>query len=82
MRDDIKRLYRSNTERRIAGLCAGIGLFFRIDPTFVRIAWIAVTLLTGFVPGTVAYLISWIVVPLEPLPAVPSHVEHTAGSPA
>jgi phage shock protein PspC (stress-responsive transcriptional regulator) len=57
-------------------------LYFRIDPTFVRIAWIAVTLMTGLVPGTVAYLMIWIVVPLEPLPAVPARVEHTAGSPA
>ena len=82
MNDDIKRLYRSRAECKISGVCGGMGLYFHIDPTVVRIAWIAVTLMTGLLPGVVAYVISRFVVPLEPLPVVSARVEHTAGSPA
>lgn len=80
MRDDFDRLYRSHPEGRIAGLCAGIGLYFQVDPVFVRLGWVAVTLLTGLVPGTLMYLVGWFLVPLEPLPPVAERVERTDGS--
>jgi phage shock protein C len=75
MRNDIKRLYRVPADGRIAGLCAGLGDYFRLDPVFFRLAWVAVTVMTGVVPGTVAYLIAWLLVPREPLPAAAKQVE-------
>lgn len=67
MTEGIRRIYRSRSERRIAGVCAGIGLFFRIDPVLVRLLWVAVTFVTGVIPGVLAYLAAWIIVPDEPV---------------
>ena len=56
-----KRLYRSTTNRKIAGVCGGLGDYFGIDPTILRIIWIALALGAGM--GVIAYIIFWIVVP-------------------
>lgn len=63
---EIRRLYRSTSEARMAGVCAGLGLYFGIDPVLIRLGWIGVTCLTGFVPGIVAYVVAWVIVPQEP----------------
>lgn len=60
-----KRLYRSKTDRKIAGVCGGIAEYFGIDPTIVRIIAL-VLLLPGGLPGFVPYLIMWVVVPEKP----------------
>ena len=59
-----KKLYRSRTDRFIAGVCGGIGQYFDIDPVIVRIIFIVATFANG--AGLIAYLILAIVVPLEP----------------
>lgn len=66
MRDDIKRLYRVPAEGKIAGLCSGLGEYFRVDPVFFRLGWVAATVMTGFLPGALAYLIAWLLVPAVP----------------
>ena len=77
MNKDIKRLCRSPEEAQLVGVCGGIGVFFGVDPVFVRLAWVAATLLTGVVPGLAAYLVAWLLVPLEPQPTrVRPTVEH------
>ena len=58
-----KRLQRSRTERMIAGVCGGIAEYFEVDPTLVRLIWVAVSLLAGV--GILLYLIMWVVMPLE-----------------
>lgn len=56
----VKKLYRSNKNRIIAGVCGGIGEYFNIDPTLVRL----LAVLFFFMgPGILAYLIAWIIVP-------------------
>ncbi len=60
----MKRLYRSDTDRRIGGVCGGLGKFFGKDPTFFRLLFVIVSLLWGF--GIVLYLIMWLVVPVKP----------------
>ena len=75
MSSDFKRLYRSPADGKIAGLCAGLGEYFRLDPVFFRLAWVAVTIMTGVLPGTLAYLIAWFLVPQEPLPRAAEQVE-------
>lgn len=58
-----KKLYRSNSDKMVAGVCAGIAKYFRIDPTIVRLI-VAAIMLSG--SGFVAYLVAAIVIPLEP----------------
>lgn len=45
----------------IAGVCGGIGEYFDIDPTLIRILWVTLLFMAG--GGLVAYLIAWIVIP-------------------
>ncbi|MFO7819369.1 MAG: PspC domain-containing protein [Halanaerobacter sp.] len=58
-----KRLYRSKHDRMIAGVCAGLGDYFGIDPTIVRLIWVFLFFGAGF--GVVAYIICMIVIPEE-----------------
>jgi phage shock protein C len=68
MTGEYKRLYRSRKERTVAGVCGGIGEYFGIDPTLIRILFVVGLMMGG--PGVLAYLILMIVVPEEPLPMV------------
>jgi len=60
-----KRLFRSKTSRILGGVCGGIGEYFNIDPTLVRLAWILFTLAYG--AGLIAYIIAWIIIPEKPI---------------
>ena len=66
MSGEFKRLYRSREESRLAGVCGGLGVYVGLDPVVIRLLWVAVTCVTGFVPGIVAYVIAWLIVPEEP----------------
>ena len=68
-----KRIFRSRTDRQIAGICGGIGDYADLDPVLVRLIVVVGTCLTGCVPGIVAYLFAWIIVPEEPMPVVATH---------
>ena len=59
-----KKLYKSNSDKKIDGVCAGIAEYFNLDPTVVRIAWIIFSCLGG--SGLLAYLICAIVMPRKP----------------
>jgi len=59
-----KRLYKSNTDKKLDGVCAGIAEYFEIDPTVIRLAWVLFTCLGG--SGIVAYIICMIVFPEKP----------------
>ena len=56
-----KKLYRSMTDKKIAGVCGGLGEYFNIDPVILRIAFIVALLMAG--GGGLLYLIMWLVVP-------------------
>jgi len=60
----VKRLYRSRSDRKIAGVCGGMAHYFGIDPVIPRIVWVALILGAGI--GLFAYVICWIVIPNEP----------------
>jgi phage shock protein PspC (stress-responsive transcriptional regulator) len=60
--EPVKRLYRSNDDKMIAGVCAGIAEYFGLDPTLVRLGYIVLSVFTIF-SGVLAYFILWIVVP-------------------
>lgn len=60
----MKKLYRSETNKRIAGVCGGIGEMLDIDPTIVRVATVILALTTGLLPFFVGYVIAWLVFPV------------------
>ena len=59
-----KRLTRSN-DKMIAGVLAGIGKYFDIDPTVVRIGYVILSIASVGFPGLIAYLIMWAIIPEE-----------------
>ena len=59
----MKKLIRSTTDRKLAGVCGGIGAYFGIDPTMVRIGWVIFCLLGG--SGVLAYVVCAILMPEE-----------------
>ena len=59
-----KRLYKSNRNKMIDGVCGGIAEYFDIDPTLIRLAVVVLTCI-GF-SGILAYIIAMIVIPRNP----------------
>ena len=57
----MRRLYKSSTDKKIDGVCAGIAEFFNIDPTLIRLAWVLFSLAGG--SGVLAYIICMFVIP-------------------
>lgn len=68
MDNNIKKLYRSKTDKMIAGVCGGIAKYFGIDSTLVRIIYAIVAIFTAIVPCLIIYLVLWILIPEEPVP--------------
>ncbi len=69
----VRRLTRSSTRGKIAGVCAGMADYFDVDVVLVRLAWVVLAILGAFVGGVIAYLAAWVLMPdsAEPEP-VPS----------
>lgn len=59
-----KKLYRSATDKMLAGVCAGLARYLNMDPTVIRVIW-AVLSLFAFV-GVIAYIICALIIPEEP----------------
>ena len=58
-----KKLYRSKSDRMLAGICGGIGEYFQIDPTLVRLLWVIFSIGGR---GLLVYLIEIAIIPSEP----------------
>lgn len=59
-----KKLFRSSTNKKIAGVCAGLADYWNLDTTFLRVLWVVVTFTTAI--GLLAYPILWMVLPAAP----------------
>lgn len=59
----MKKLYRSRTNRKIAGVCGGLAEYLDIDPTIIRLISVFILIFTGLIPLLIAYLIAWVIVP-------------------
>jgi phage shock protein C len=59
----MKMLQRSRKSRMIAGICGGLGEYFGIDPTMVRVIYVIVSIFSAAFPGILIYLILWAVIP-------------------
>ncbi len=62
----MKKLYRSQKDKMIAGICGGLGEMFEIDSTLIRLALVFIGLATGVLPIIVAYIVGWIIIPISP----------------
>ena len=58
-------LHRSRNHRVIAGVCGGIAEWIDWDPTLVRILYVIGSILSAGFPGTIVYIVLWIIMPLE-----------------
>ncbi|HET6569492.1 MAG TPA: PspC domain-containing protein [Rhodothermales bacterium] len=58
-----RKLTRSRNERMIAGVCGGIADYFDVDPTLVRIAYVALSAISAAFPGILLYVILAVVIP-------------------
>lgn len=58
----MKHIYRSDDNRIVGGICGGLGEYFDVDPTLLRLLWLFVVV-TGVIPGFIVYGIAFFVVP-------------------
>jgi phage shock protein C len=61
----MKRLYKSQKDKKIEGVCGGLGEYFNLDATLVRVAFAAATLFSGVVPGVILYVVLAVIMPKE-----------------
>lgn len=59
------RLVRSSEDRLIAGVCGGIARFYGWKPNRVRVAYVAISVLSAAFPGIIVYLVLWLLMPAE-----------------
>ena len=59
-----KKLYKSNKNKMLDGVCGGIGEYINLDPTIVRLGWVVFCALGG--SGIIAYIIAAIIIPRNP----------------
>jgi phage shock protein C len=62
--DPPRKLYRSKTNRQVAGVCGGLAEHFNLDPTLIRVLFVLLAVLGG--SGVILYVAMWIIVPKEP----------------
>jgi phage shock protein C len=61
-----KRLYKSKENKVIAGVMGGLGEYFEIDPVFLRVVYIFVSVFTAIFPGIIAYILMALIMPEKP----------------
>jgi phage shock protein C len=59
----MKKLYLSNTDKKISGVLGGIAEYFNIDSTIVRILFLFFFVVTGFIPGIIFYILALLIIP-------------------
>lgn len=59
-----KKLYRSDIDKKVGGVCGGIAEYFDIDSTLIRLLWVVFIFFGG--TGVLAYFIAWFVIPERP----------------
>ena len=60
-----KKLYRSRTDKMLAGVCGGIGAYLNIDPTVIRVIYVTLSVFSAAFPGLLLYIILAILMPQE-----------------
>lgn len=62
----MKKLYRSRTNKKIAGVCGGLAEYWGMDTTILRIIVVVLFFITAIFPVLIAYFIAILLIPLEP----------------
>ncbi len=62
----MKRLYLSTTDKKLAGVCGGLGEYFEADPTIIRLTTAVIAIITGVIPMLIGYLVAWMIIPRRP----------------
>ena len=62
----MKKLYKSKENKVLTGTIGGVGEFFNVDPTILRIAWVIITIFSGLFPGIIIYILAALIVPNSP----------------
>ncbi len=65
--NNVKKLFLSEVDKKIAGVCGGIAEYFNVDSALVRVGLIFLDVLSGVVPLVIFYLLAWAVMPHRPL---------------
>lgn len=59
-----RRLTRSASDSKIAGVCGGLAEYFNVDSTAVRLVWVILSIVCGaIIGGVIAYLVAWLIIP-------------------
>ena len=74
----MKKLYRSQTDRKIAGIFGGLGDYFNVDSNVLRLLAVLVFLVSGFFPVLITYIIAWLILPDEGTEVTSSRSETSA----
>ncbi|MBN2051328.1 MAG: PspC domain-containing protein [Spirochaetales bacterium] len=59
-----KKLYLSEEDKKIAGVCGGLAEYLKVDSTLIRVLWVIAAIIFG--SGVLAYLIAWLLMPRRP----------------
>lgn len=62
----MKKLYLSKTDKKLGGVCGGLGETYGIDATLIRLAWVFIGLATAGLPALITYIVAWIIIPQKP----------------
>ncbi len=71
-----RRLARLMSQKKVAGVCAGVAWYLDVDVTMVRVLWLVLAICT-VIPGFLAYLVMWIAMPKEYGQRMPAEVAVT-----
>jgi phage shock protein C len=59
----MKRLYRSVSDKKLGGVCGGLGDYMNADANLIRLVFVLLLLVTGFLPFGLTYIVAWIILP-------------------
>ncbi|MEJ5273000.1 MAG: PspC domain-containing protein [Spirochaetota bacterium] len=62
----MKQLFRSKTNRIIAGICGGIGEMVNVDPTIIRLLVVFLSVVTAIIPALITYIVAIFIIPEKP----------------
>jgi len=62
----MKRLYLSQSDKKLGGVCGGIAEYLELDPTIVRLITVVLGVITAVLPLLIGYIIAWMIIPRKP----------------
>jgi phage shock protein C len=62
----MKKLYLSKMDKKIGGICGGIGESYGIDPTLIRLVWVFICFTPAIIAALITYIVAWAIIPQKP----------------